>query len=460
LTHSTRLLKPTGEPGKPVRWTLLLILLPTLSFAQSYKELSVSGNLSMGSVSGSDSTIQSAEGMAQTDLSVGFFIPQLALNPFGDPLYFLQRPNLGISAAAGGALSYSNCAECEVMGAIESEVVLSAIYVNGSAGLSYQAPVRLNQLFWRSTRGLEERRLGFHFPGLMSAEFEEDEYSIKFRLLGFDTTRTEVLLHHDNQLDHIGDDYRWFIHMFAFEYDRGEDQMAVHGVSYEIQYWIAPFRGTNARNEPIPLVRDYTAGANNVSGLQLTLMEVTRGSPGIGITRAHFGASMLKPLNSGKGDLNHITYTWALGIGQNGFDFRKTFWDGEKILTPRHGKWGWNAEISSFHRLSPTGLAVDHGERLRLDLSWAPINNLVTSITGTAIRAERVLVADEFKSLLAEVEAPLPFLMWRSEFNAAWKWHELSQFTFSAWAENTDRPTVFGTSGAQLGANLNLSFAY
>ena len=95
----------------------------------------------------------------------------------------------------------------------------------------------MTQRFWRPTNGLEERTLAFHFPGVMSIDAEEPDYKIKFRLLGFDTERTEVLKHVGPETGHVGDDYRWYIYGFAADIDLGEESWHFKGATYEINYW-------------------------------------------------------------------------------------------------------------------------------------------------------------------------------------------------------------------------------
>ncbi|MEZ4460949.1 MAG: hypothetical protein R3E66_14735 [bacterium] len=52
-------------------------------------------------------------------------------------------------------------------------------------------------------------------------------------------------------------------------------QIGVGGdTSANFRYWVSPDPNTDAQNEPIPFVRDYRQGADRVSSMDLTLMDV------------------------------------------------------------------------------------------------------------------------------------------------------------------------------------------
>ncbi len=432
----------------------LLLLVAFDANAETYKALSVSGQVGVGAESGAAPS-QSANGLAEATIGGGFFFDAIGLNPFGEGLYFLKRPLLGATVQAAGAGTIQSCEGCELaLGALTADATLHGIYVDGSAGFKYQAPVSMTQRFWRSTQGLEERRLGFHFPGVMSVDADEPDYRIKFRLLGFDTDRTEVLKHVGPETGHVGDDYRWYIYGFAADIDLGDESYHLRGATYEINYWVSPQPHTDARNEPIPLVRDYRDGADRVSSMELTVIDVGRSAPGLGVTRAAFGMTFLTPLNPGVADFHDIAFSWAFGLGQNAFELQRTLWDGDGILKPRHQPFGWNVELGSFHRISPTGLAVDRGQKVRADLGWRISDALYTSASATAIRAERKLVYEPWAFLLDEFGDTLPMIMARLEVNAAWEINEFSTLSASAWTENSDRPNTSS------GFNLSLGFNY
>lgn len=444
----------------------LLLFVTTHASAEPYKELSVSGQIGVGSEA-AQTTSQSTHALAEAKIGVGWFVPQVGLNPFNEGLYFLRKPLIGITTEGAATATLRSCDGCPLaVGAVTAAATLHALWVDGSAGFEYQAPVLMNQKFWRPTLGLEERRLGFHFPGVMSVNVVESDYAVRFRLLGFDTDRTEVLKHVGPVTGHIGDDYRWYIYGFTADIDMGKESYRLRGATYEINYWVSPHPHTNARNEPIPLVRDYRDGADRVSSLELTILDFGRSAEGIGITRAAFGGNFFTPLNPGIKDFHDIAFSWAVGVGANAFELQRTLWSGDGILKPRHGNFGWNVELASFHRISPSGLAVDRGQQLRGDIGYRINDAVHTSVTATAIRAERKLVYEPWAYLLTEFGDTLPMIMGRLELNGAWQINTFSNLSASAWLENSDRPgsNTFGLNpggdALDTGLNIALGFAY
>ncbi len=445
---------------------LLLITILTLSAAsanaETYKELSVSGQVGVGGDSSADTT-QSAQALAEAKIGAGVFLPEIGLNPFGENIYFLRKPLLGITAEGAAAATLQSCDGCSTAeGALTAAATLHALWVDGSAGFTYQAPVSMNQKFWRPTNGLEERSFGFHFPGIMNIDAVEDDFAVHLKLGGFETTRTEVLQHNGSNTEHLGDDYSWYIYGFAVDVDLIKESFRVRGITYEIKYWVSPHPNTDARDEPIAFVRDYRDGADRVSSMDLTLLDFGRSAEGIGVTRAAFGVNFLTPLNPGVKDFNDIGYTWVFGVGADSFDLQRTLWSGDGIVKPRYGALGWNVEIGSFQRISPSGLAADRGQKLRGDLGWKISDSLNTSVTATAIRAQRTLVYEPWAHFLDDFGDSLPMIMGRLEVNGVWQINELANLSASSWVENSDRPVNNSQSGTTLdtGVNLALGFSY
>lgn len=373
--------------------------------------------------------------------SGGTFLPKLTLGD--DEKAFFGFTSLGASVDASFEGELEACEGCEGPGEIVSDVELGAriLWVDLLYGETYQRPVTFDDGYWRPESGLAGRSLGLRFPGVFQLGTTQDPgvTEVAGRLLGGEVRRRELFdvdgLSWAADDGRVADEYEWSVYGGYMMFD-GDFFFELDFVKYRFQQWITPTPIDSGST--LPYIRTYAPGAQFAGRMTADLIDLVIDYPGTGRFRVDFGVSSMAPIgleDSGRTEDQHMQYKYALEYGRS------------LDVSPIAGRFGWNAGIRSFHRLDPTGMAVDAGSRYILTGSVRATDRLRFDVNGTLVYASRELVSPFAEPGQLSFSQGDRIVMGRATVEASWELNGWLSATAEIWGERSDRtdPLAFAS---------------
>ncbi len=364
----------------------------------------------------------------------GTFLPKLTLGD--DEIAFFGFTKFGAAVDASFDAEWEACEACDSIGEVISDVELAATlgWVDVLYGETFQRPVTFDNGYWRAETGLAGRSVGLRWPGFFNLKADPEMYDgqiVQAHLLGGQVRRRELFEVQGPSWSasdgRVEDEYTWTAYGGYILFDGPEYFFELDFVKYSYQQWTTPTpvdEGTF-----FPYVRRYAPGAQFAGRFELDLFDLEIDVRDGARVQLDFGLSSMTPL--GLEDISvaesDMRYKWGLQVGQS------------LERNPIAGRVGWNAGIVSFHRLDPSGLAVDAGPRFLLEGSVRATDRLRFDTAGTLIWAKRRMVSPfaEPGDLAIGVDGRI--VMARAEVEGAWEVTDWLDATAQVWGERSDR---------------------
>ncbi len=391
---------------------------------------SVGGALGVGAEELGASAAQGVVGLSGSTV-LGARTPGLAVGfPPDSGLFFIRDPFFAAALELDASLVLSPPEASQevalMQGRVGTEIAVG--WVDGSYSEDYQRPVSFEDGYWRSEDGAIRRTLGVHMPGLLSSTWEDVNGSGSMNLGRVQFERRELWIGSGVQVlpeDHIGDDYQWTISGFEYETPWTEDMSGRIEIGvFDSERFVVPTGFVDAN----PLARIYDEGTVVAGRNRLDVVDVSLAADGISVTRLNFGFSSMMPAAVGVGE-EHFQAAWAFGLGSGGG-------------VPYVGGTAWNVEAGTFHRLDPTGTAVDAGHQVEVELAHGLAPGLVARGALVGINAQRVKVSEiADRSTLPMQEGDIIY-MGRAEAELSYDLSDEFWVSLDGWAERSDRADV------------------
>jgi hypothetical protein len=308
----------------------------------------------------------------------------------------------------------------------------------------YQRPVRFSDPFWRDETQTIRRTVGVSTQGLIPLVAEDFDANI----LPFDWERRDLL---ETELDRyfsparrLGTENRWHVTMGRGTILSESDvAMKFSMMDFVFGQYVVP-GPRQARNVGlIPLYRSPSDGALEAWEWNLSVLDLRFSRPQVGLTRVQIGASNKKAaVLAGRDDKLAFDgqFQYALAVGQSLSRDYVPGWETFGDRMPRLNRLAWNLQVQNAHRIDPTGLAIDAGHEMSVDVATRPIESLTLSGRAAVIGLERKVI-----SPLASPDAPLPLqvgdkmIMGRLEGHMDWEIHATVSLQADLWVERSDR---------------------
>ncbi len=424
-------------------WLLLSLCAPALASAQ---ELVVDPELELqvsGTVDGTSSERQASgqTGRVGADLGLGIYSTLPSWHP-GDPWVM---PMIGVKASADGELFGTACEECDSSLDLQHSFGLDAkiLWYDAYYRESYQRPVSFDDSYWRDETSTIRRTIGFDVPGLL--QWDHEDWTAGMLVGGFE--RRELfeaeLGNYFEPERRLGDEFTWNLGLGAgIVRNEGEEWIRFSVLDVRYSGYLNPGSEQDSGGELVPF--ETIEVATTASELNIDVLDFHFLSDNPTLTRLSFGMSTRRPIDRPDNeDATGIHFRYNLGYGKSLAPTHNPSWDDFGRRKEHQAKLGYNIAAKSFHRIDPTGYAVDVGHQAEGEIAFRPMESLTLSGRASLIGAQRQIVS----SILPD-DSLLPggvgtwIFMGRAETQAEWELGSMFSVLGNAWFERSDRADV------------------